>query len=168
MKALSIKQPWAWLIANGFKDIENRSWHTDFRGKFFIHAPLKPMAFDLLRIQKMLSAEDYKYFASQLNNIPIGGIVGIADITDCVKEHDSKWFEGHYGFVIKNAQPLTLIPHKGQLKFFEIDDCKVIQYVCNKCGNLYYQESKFTRQNLEQNLFENAFECPSCKRKSNM
>lgn len=38
MKALSIRQPWAWLIVNGHKDIENRSWPTRFRGKFLVHA----------------------------------------------------------------------------------------------------------------------------------
>ncbi len=36
--ALSIRQPWAWLIINGYKDIENRSWPTNYRGTFFIHA----------------------------------------------------------------------------------------------------------------------------------
>ncbi|MCP4687042.1 MAG: ASCH domain-containing protein, partial [Desulfobacterales bacterium] len=41
MKALSIRQPWAWLIANGYKDIENRSWRTSFRGEFLIHAGKK-------------------------------------------------------------------------------------------------------------------------------
>lgn len=39
MKALSILQPWAWLIVEGYKDVENRTWKTGFRGKFLIHAP---------------------------------------------------------------------------------------------------------------------------------
>ena len=38
MKALSIRQPWAWLIVNGFKDIENRTWPTKFRGRVLVHA----------------------------------------------------------------------------------------------------------------------------------
>ena len=38
MKALSIRQPWAWLIVNGHKDIENRQWRTHFRGKIYVHA----------------------------------------------------------------------------------------------------------------------------------
>ncbi len=41
MKALSIKQPWAWAILNAGKDIENRNWKTNFRGKFYIHASKK-------------------------------------------------------------------------------------------------------------------------------
>ena len=38
MKALSIRQPWAWLIIHGGKDIENRCWPTKFRGRMLIHA----------------------------------------------------------------------------------------------------------------------------------
>ena len=36
--ALSIRQPWAWLIVNGYKDIENRDWKTHYRGRFYVHA----------------------------------------------------------------------------------------------------------------------------------
>ena len=38
MMALSIRQPWAWLILHAGKDIENRDWPTRFRGRFLIHA----------------------------------------------------------------------------------------------------------------------------------
>ena len=38
MRALSIRQPWAWLIAEAVKDIENRRWATTYRGVFLIHA----------------------------------------------------------------------------------------------------------------------------------
>jgi hypothetical protein len=36
-KAMSIQRPWAWLIVNGIKDIENRKWPTSIRGPFFVH-----------------------------------------------------------------------------------------------------------------------------------
>ena len=38
MKTLSIRNPWAYLIAYGVKDVENRSWKTDYRGELLIHA----------------------------------------------------------------------------------------------------------------------------------
>lgn len=38
MKVLSVRQPWAWLIAIGCKTIENRTWERKFRGRFLIHA----------------------------------------------------------------------------------------------------------------------------------
>jgi hypothetical protein len=41
MKALSIRQPWAWLIVHGVKDVENRTWRTNFRGRFLVHAGMR-------------------------------------------------------------------------------------------------------------------------------
>lgn len=38
MKALTIRQPWCWAIARGWKNIENRSWTTKYRGPLAIHA----------------------------------------------------------------------------------------------------------------------------------
>lgn len=38
MKALSIRQPWAWAIVNAGKRVENRTWETRYRGPILIHA----------------------------------------------------------------------------------------------------------------------------------
>lgn len=38
LKAISIRQPWAWLIVNGYKDVENRIWFANLRGRVLIHA----------------------------------------------------------------------------------------------------------------------------------
>ena len=38
IKVLSVRQPWAWLICAGFKDVENRSWKTSYQGRLYIHA----------------------------------------------------------------------------------------------------------------------------------
>jgi hypothetical protein len=38
MRALTIRQPWAWLIVHGHKDLENRTWCTSYRGPLLIHA----------------------------------------------------------------------------------------------------------------------------------
>mgnify|MGYP001114609934 CR=1 FL=1 len=38
MKALSIRQPWAWLIVHAGKNIENRSWRSHYHGRFLVHA----------------------------------------------------------------------------------------------------------------------------------
>jgi len=120
VKALSIRQPYAWLIVNGFKDVENRDWPTKFRGRVLIHAgvtyPKREYADD---------AEDYA--ASYAIKFPareemIGGIVGVATIVDCVTASDSKWFMGKYGFVLADAKPLPFVPCKGQLNFFDIPD----------------------------------------------
>jgi hypothetical protein len=38
VKILSIRQPWAYLITQGYKNIENRGWPTNYRGQFLVHA----------------------------------------------------------------------------------------------------------------------------------
>jgi len=41
MKALTLYEPWAWLVLHGWKEVETRSWHTDYRGLLAIHAGKK-------------------------------------------------------------------------------------------------------------------------------
>ena len=48
-----------------------------------------------------------------LRKLMRGGIVGIADIIDCVSHHPSHWFEGPYGFVLRNRQALPFIRWRG-------------------------------------------------------
>jgi hypothetical protein len=110
--ALSIRQPWAWLIVNGWKDIENRDWPTPFRGRVLIHTGKKhdgdPAQWDWPHIPQPPSF-DY------------GGIVGEAEIVDCIRHSASEWFVGEYGFVLRNAKPLPFQPYRGKLGFFEVD-----------------------------------------------
>lgn len=116
MRALSVLQPWAWLLANGHKDVENRSWATRYRGDFFIHAG------------KRWGREQRDDVAWVRHHFPrielpatfdLGGIVGAATIVDCVDESDSPWFSGDFGFVVANAVRIKFIPCRGMLGFFE-------------------------------------------------
>lgn len=122
-KILSIRQPWAWLIVNGHKDIENRTWRTKHRGRFLVHAGLTMTKQDWLAgvetaalvgdelVKKLMAAE-------QEIKAQRGGIVGSANITDCVDKSSSPWFFGKHGFVLNNAKPLPFVPLKGRLGFF--------------------------------------------------
>jgi len=118
MKALSIKQPWAWLIVNGHKDIENRTWPTDFRGRIYVHAGQR---WDY-QGQLWLSHHHpmVRDFELRKDTVPCGGLVGEVDIIGCVSGGLSPWFEGPYGFVLANPVAYeTPIPCKGKLGFFE-------------------------------------------------
>ena len=125
MKALSIRQPWAWLIVNGHKSIENRDWNCRKRGTIWIHAGLS---------MTKSAYEECEAFAYErgvvlppAHHLPRGGIVGEATIVDCVTlddyitESDSPWFCGDYGIVLRDAKPCELKPCKGQLGFFTPD-----------------------------------------------
>jgi hypothetical protein len=117
MKALSIRQPWAWLIVHGHKDIENRTWATSFRGRFLVHAA---QSFD---------HGGYRWVQSKMR-VPMpepsrferGGIVGEADLVHCVSRHKSRWFSGPRGFVLANARPLPFRPLRGRQRFFKVED----------------------------------------------
>ncbi len=120
MKALSIKQPWSWLIVNGHKDIENRDWLTRFRGPVFIHAGKSFDGASLRVVKATIEYLESDFSITLPSSFEMGGIVGIAEIVDCVEESESPWFCGTYGFVIKNARPLPFTPLRGQLGFFDV------------------------------------------------
>ena len=101
IKALSIKQPYPHHIFHDGKDVENRDWPTKGRGWFIIHAGVSTSE-----------------LADSQRGLPRGGIVGMARIVDCVTAMDSQWFFGKYGFVLRDAFPLDIIPCRGQLGFF--------------------------------------------------
>lgn len=116
MKALSIRQPWAWLIVHGHKDVENRTWPTTFRGRFLIHAG---KTFDQAGYRWVVSRMAIAMPAPEL--IERGGIVGEAEIVDCVTRFQSRWFAGPYGFVLRDARPRPFTPMAGKLGFFEVE-----------------------------------------------
>jgi hypothetical protein len=121
VKALSILQPYAWLIVHGYKDIENRSWSTPVRGRFLVHAGKK---YDRHYHADMTWAlrGDYNITLPAYESMPRGAIVGAVDLVDCVREHPSRWKDGgSWGFVLANAIALTQpVAWRGQLGFFEI------------------------------------------------
>ena len=123
-KALSIQQPYAWLICQGYKDIENRSWATAFRGRVYVHAGvskkyLKDSENDLA---KRLSVSQLAEYQANRNTLSFGAIIGEVDIIDCVTKSESPWFTGKYGFRLSNPMLYDHpIPCKGKLNFFKPD-----------------------------------------------
>ena len=106
IKALSIKQPYPHHIFYDGKDVENRDWPTKGRGWFIVHAGVSKSELDKDCPRDMA--------------LPRGGVVGMARIVDCVTEMESSWFQGRYGFVLRDAFPLPLIECKGALSFFQL------------------------------------------------
>lgn len=104
LPALSIRQPYCHNIFHDGKPVENRTWPTKHRGDFLIH-----------------SSKNFDGFRVPGITYPMGGIVGIAEITNCVQKMNSKWFFGPYGFVLTPKLVLPLIPCKGKLSFFKPD-----------------------------------------------
>ncbi len=129
IKALSLKQPYAWLIANGYLLVDDRTWGTGYRGAMLIHA------------SKGIYEEYYDYLVAT-TGIPLpskdklgyGGVVGIARLVLCARPdeipqglnreqrvHFSGVPRDCFGFLFENAKPLPLMPCSGKLGIFEID-----------------------------------------------
>jgi hypothetical protein len=133
-KALTIRQPWAWLIIHGGKDIENRGWNTNVRGPVLIHA-----AKGMTRVEydDALSSADevtgYRVRAPDFDAIERGGIVGVTDLVDVLTPKGQRYgwhMHGQFGFVLRNVRPLPFLPCWGALGFwgnFELRDGKAVQ-----------------------------------------
>lgn len=135
MKALTVKQPWANLIISGLKDIENRTWKTNFRGRVYIHCSQKPVPMNgnddgfiptmpqLKEIFKFIPTSQGRWpdvMAAYTNS----AIIGEVDIIDCVQNHSSIWAQPDvWNWVLANAvkydQPILNV--KGGLSFWQPD-----------------------------------------------
>ena len=73
MKVLTIKQPWASLIIEGYKRFEFRSWKTNYRGDLLIHSG------------KSIDKEAYERLKGYLTEMPLGKIIGKVELTACIK-----------------------------------------------------------------------------------
>ena len=109
MKILSVRQPYAWLIARGMKAIENRTWTTRYRGPVLIHASQKLARTSIEEIE-------FKFGVwIPRDALRCGGVIGSAELVDVVTTHSSRWFEGPFGFVFQSAQMVPFVACNGSL-----------------------------------------------------
>lgn len=125
MKAITIKQPWASLIAHGIKDIENRTWRTNYRGRILIHAGAsKKEGWRLNDVQRFhLRRSGSSLCSTDFDKLPFSAIIGSVEIIDCIQGYSSVWAEKDvWNWVLAN--PILFpepIPAKGKLSFWEYD-----------------------------------------------
>jgi hypothetical protein len=115
LRAISVRQPWAWLIVNGYKDVENRSWQTRHRGPILIHAGAATSDLDTATIDRI----ERRYGLELPDEYEVGGIVGVVDIVDCKRRTDSLWHvRGNIGWVMSRPRLLKFRECKGALGLF--------------------------------------------------
>lgn len=121
--ALSIRQPWAYLIVAGIKPVENRIWKTEIRGRVLIHAAKATHTSerDFREAMEWIASNPripLTFSEPERDQLLYGGIIGEVEIVDCVEHHESPWFTGPFGFVLKAPKVLPFTPCKGRLGFF--------------------------------------------------
>lgn len=104
MKALSVKQPWASMIASGEKTIETRLWRTDYRGELLIVSSKSP------RIE------------------PAGYALAIATLVDCrlMTSADEtaarcEWYPGAFAWMLGDIKRVDPWPVSGRLGLYEVE-----------------------------------------------
>ena len=127
MKALTLTQPWASLVALGHKRVETRSWATNYRGPLAIHAAKGFPA----------SARDFASEERALGRLPerlpLGAIVAVAVVTDvgrtehispvisALERHLGDYTPGRYAWMLRNIRPLPEpVPLMGRLGLFHV------------------------------------------------
>ena len=126
MKVISIKEPFATLIKENIKNIETRSWKTNYRGEIYIHASkvsYKRRTQELLELTKDL----------KMNN---GNIIAKATLVDCkymdqefikeIKQNETEYLcgyyeEGRYAWILKDIKKIKPIPAKGKLNIWNYE-----------------------------------------------
>jgi len=104
MRALSVKQPWANMIANGSKTIETRTWSTKYRGPLLIVSSARPAI------------------------KPAGQAVAIVDLVDCrhmTKEDERaarcEVYPSAQAWILDNIRKIKPFPVRGALGLFEVE-----------------------------------------------
>lgn len=131
MKALSIKNPWAHLIAAGVKDVENRTWSTQHRGRMLIHASQKPDA-RYREMSLLFTPEQWAHLNGEVSDLcivgrfPSSAIIGEVEVIGCVQNSDSVWaerFPGCWHWQLKNPilYQNPIINISGKLSLWEFD-----------------------------------------------
>jgi len=125
-KVVSLRQPWAWLVVNGFKTVENRSWPTEHRGLIWIHASQAAEPQSVLDdyLGALLITPQAKKAVPKVSAMATGAIVGVASVDGCWHADElPRWMvqlvsaSGPYCWYLSNTRPLIKpVPCKGGLK----------------------------------------------------
>lgn len=128
--ALSVKQPWAALLAHGVKSVEVRTWPASRRGRVLIHASKvpdeRPEAWKWVTTPELRLATDLR-----------GGVVGVGELTGCIAYPTAVAFEadagrhlnapdwyveaGLFGLTFRELRPVPFYAVPGNTFFFRVE-----------------------------------------------
>ena len=106
MKAISLHQPGASMIADGTKTIETRRWPTKFRGDLLIVSTKKPEVDDLLCGQALCIVNVFACVPMTLDHTE----AACCDI-----------YPGAWSWLLNNIRKVKPFPVKGSQGFYEVN-----------------------------------------------
>ncbi|WP_438498054.1 ASCH domain-containing protein [Paenibacillus sp. IHBB 3054] len=98
MKAITIKQPWATLIALGEKRFETRGWQTKYRGELAIHAG-KQVDRDAC-LEPEIKAALVRNGILSISMLPTGSVIATTILKDCIRSAET-WTDG---YILENGE----------------------------------------------------------------
>jgi len=126
MRALTVRQPWAWAITYGGKDVENRCWSTTHRGLLAIHAASR-WDEDGARDRRVVdAAHRERQLLSNPEWFTLGAVIAVADLTSICAGGDrcrcSRWaVPGQEHWHLVGVRPLDEpVPCKGRLSLWDL------------------------------------------------
>src|SRR5947208_760657 len=118
LRCLAVKQPWAWALVAGVKDIENRTWSTEYRGQIVIQASSSKTIVNKISktTGKSLPSMTFEYSA-------LIGVVDVLDVVPLSEELENNlWVCGPLCWKVGNARMFREpIPAKGKLNLYSLD-----------------------------------------------
>ncbi len=127
MRAVSLRQPWAWLATHGHLHLINMDWDTSYRGEFIVRAGTKLVQRDYLSLAAQLHAQLHIEVPAfdDVDQVPRGGIVGVAQLVDVTTDNPSPVARGPYIWLTSNARPLPFVPFNppyagSDLRWFDV------------------------------------------------
>lgn len=122
--ALSVRQPWAWALIHGGKDVENRTKIAITNGRMTAQQRIS------IHASKGMTRDEYESAARFIENeigigcprpdeLIRGAIIGTIDVIDIINNSDSKWFFGPWALEVEFPHAIEPIPAVGALGFFK-------------------------------------------------
>ena len=110
-RVLTVRQPWAWAIIQGGKDVENRSWPTKHRGPLLIHAGSAFERDGYETVKRLATVPP-----PPANEFVHGAIIGVVELVDCVQDSDSDWaVAGQWHWCLSRPRKIGAVPCPGKL-----------------------------------------------------
>ena len=123
---LSVRQPWAWAIIYGGKEIENRTWETQYRGRLWIHASSRELADDVELVTKLVAkgwrraparaVEHYRETGAR------GAIIGSVTLVDIYRDDEPVgwWAQGPVCWRLVDPMPCDPWTMPGRLGLWRV------------------------------------------------